>query len=80
LIDPRTGRYSRDRFISSFVGFVPADNPKIAMIVVIYEPKGQIYGGLVAGPVFREIANQALSYMNVPMDENFRKDLLLVSK
>ena len=80
LIDHRTGRYSRDRFISSFVGFVPADNPKIAMIVVIYEPKGQIYGGLVAGPVFREIANQALSYMNVPMDENFRKDLLLVSK
>lgn len=80
LIDPRTGRYSRDRFISSFVGFVPADNPKLAMIVVIYEPKGQIYGGLVAGPVFKDIANQALSYMNVPMDENYRKDLLLVSK
>ncbi|MBS1114621.1 MAG: stage sporulation protein [Nitrospirae bacterium] len=80
LIDSRTGRYSRDRFISSFVGFVPADNPKIAMIVIIYEPKGQIYGGIVAGPVFRDIADQALSYMNVPMDENYRKDLLLVSK
>jgi len=80
LIDHRTGRYSKDRFISSFVGFVPADNPKIAMIVVIYEPKGQIYGGIVAGPVFRDIANQALSYMNVPMDEDYRNDLLLVSK
>lgn len=80
LIDPRTGGYSRDRFISSFVGFVPADNPKLAMIVVIYEPKGQIYGGVVAGPVFRNIANQSLSYMNIPMDENYRKDLLLVSK
>ncbi len=80
LTDPRTGRYSRDRHISSFVGFVPADNPKIAMIVVIYEPKGQIYGGIVAGPVFKDIANQALSYMNVPIDENYRKDLLLVSK
>ena len=80
LIDPRTGRYSRDRYISSFVGFVPADNPKIAMIVVVYEPKGQIYGGVVAGPVFKDIANQALSYMNVPIDENYRKDLLLVSK
>jgi cell division protein FtsI/penicillin-binding protein 2 len=80
LIDHRTGRYSRDRFVSSFVGFVPADNPKIAMIVVIYEPKGQIYGGVVAGPVFKDIANQALSYMNVPIDENYRKDLLLVSK
>ena len=80
LIDPRTGRYSRERYISSFVGFVPADNPKLAMIVVVYEPKGQIYGGVVAGPVFKDIANQALSYMNVPMDENYRKDLLLVSK
>jgi cell division protein FtsI (penicillin-binding protein 3) len=80
LIDHRTGRYSKDRFISSFVGFVPADNPKLAMIVVIYEPKGQIYGGVVAGPVFRNIADQALSYMNVPMDENYRRDLLLVSK
>jgi cell division protein FtsI/penicillin-binding protein 2 len=80
LIDHRTGRYSRDRFISSFVGFVPADNPKIAMIVVIYEPKGQIYGGVVAGPVFKSIANQALSYLNVPIDENYRKDLLLVKK
>jgi cell division protein FtsI/penicillin-binding protein 2 len=80
LVDQRTKRYSRDRFISSFVGFVPADNPKIAMIVVIYEPKGQIYGGVVAGPVFRNIANQALSYMNVPMDENYKKELLLVSK
>ena len=80
LIDHSTGRYSKSRFISSFVGFVPADNPKLAMIVVIYEPKGQIYGGVVAGPVFRNIADQALSYMNVPMDENYRKDLLLVSK
>ena len=80
LVDKSTGRYSRDRFISSFVGFVPADNPKIAMIVVIYEPKGQIYGGVVAGPVFKNIANQALSYMNVPLDENYKKDLLLVSK
>jgi cell division protein FtsI (penicillin-binding protein 3) len=80
LVDQRTGRYSKDRYISSFVGFVPADNPKIAMIIVVYEPKGQIYGGVVAGPVFRNIANQALSYMNVPMDENYRKDVLLVSK
>lgn len=80
LIDRRTGRYSRDRFISSFVGFVPADNPKMAMVVVIYEPKGQIYGGVVAGPVFRDIANQALSYMNVPVDEQYGKEVLLVSK
>lgn len=80
LTDPRTGRYSKNRHISSFVGFVPAEDPKLAMIVVIYEPKGQIYGGLVAGPVFKDIGNQALSYMNVPMDENYKNKLLLVSK
>ncbi|GAB4483063.1 MAG: penicillin-binding protein 2 [Thermodesulfovibrionales bacterium] len=69
LIDTRTKRYSRDRFISSFVGFVPADKPKFALVVVISEPKGQIYGGVVAGPVFRSIADQSLSYLNVPRDD-----------
>ncbi|MBI5640640.1 MAG: penicillin-binding protein 2 [Nitrospirae bacterium] len=80
LIDQRTKRYSKDRFISSFVGFVPADSPKLAMIVVVYEPKGQIYGGVVAGPVFRSIADQSLSYLNIPRDDSSQKNLLLVSK
>jgi cell division protein FtsI (penicillin-binding protein 3) len=80
LIDPATRRYSRDRFISSFVGFVPADNPKIAMIVVVYEPKGQIYGGIVAAPVFKTVADQALSYLNVPMDDMPAKGIQLVSR
>jgi cell division protein FtsI (penicillin-binding protein 3) len=80
LIDRATRRYSKTRYVSSFVGFVPADNPKFAMIVVVYEPKGQTYGGLVAGPVFRNVATQALSYMNVPRDDDPQKNLLLVSK
>ena len=80
LIDRRTKRYSKDRYVSSFVGFVPADSPRIAMIVVVYEPKGQIYGGVVAGPVFRNIADQALSYLDVPRDDVQEKNLLLVSK
>ena len=80
LVDQRTKRYSKDRFISSFVGFVPADNPKIAMIVVVHEPKGQIYGGVVAAPVFKAVADQALSYMNVPRDDSSGKNVLLVSR
>ena len=80
LVDQKTKRYSRDRFISSFVGFVPADNPKIAMIVVVHEPKGQIYGGVVAAPIFRNVADQALSYMNVPRDDSPGRNLLLVSR
>jgi len=79
IYDPETGRYSKDRYISSFVGFVPADNPKIALIVVIYEPKGAVYGGIVAAPVFKNIIEHALTYLNIPMqrDENH---ILLVSK
>jgi cell division protein FtsI (penicillin-binding protein 3) len=80
LIDPKTKRYSNNRFISSFVGFVPAEDPKIALIVVIYEPKGQIFGGVVAGPVFKLIVDQSLSYMNVPRDDKPVKNLLLVSR
>ncbi|MBI5076169.1 MAG: penicillin-binding protein 2 [Nitrospirae bacterium] len=80
LVDQRTKRYSKDRFISSFVGFVPADSPKIAMIVVVHEPKGAIYGGVVAAPVFKTVADQALSYMNVPRDDGPGKNLLLVSR
>ena len=68
IINPVTKRYSKEKFVSSFVGFVPADNPRLAMIVVIYEPKGESYGGVVAAPVFREIANQALSYLNIPRE------------
>ncbi len=62
------------------MGFVPADDPKFAMIIVVYEPKGAIYGGTVAGPVFKNIADQALSYMNVPRDDINERNLLLVSR
>jgi len=77
MIDPETKRYSREKYVSSFVGFVPADKPEIALIVVVYEPRGQIYGSVVAAPVFREIAEQALSYLNIPREDNFINALLV---
>ena len=80
LIDTKTGRYSKTRYISSFVGFVPADKPRFAMIVVIKEPKGSIYGGVVAGPVFRSISDQALSYLTVPMDKAPHKGMLVLAE
>lgn len=77
-IDPETGRYSRDRFISSFVGFVPADSPEIAILVIVDEPKGVAWGGSVAAPVFKRIAEQALQYMHVePKD---RKQITIMAK
>lgn len=78
-IDPLTKRYSREKYVSSFVGFVPANDPKIALIVVIHEPKGQIYGGVVAAPVFKRIANETLSYLSVPRDDSDEKGLFLVA-
>lgn len=80
LMDPVTKRYSKDKYVSSFVGFVPADDPRIAMIVVIQEPKGAIYGGVVAGPVFKQIANDSLSYLGVPRDDAVQKRLLVRSQ
>jgi cell division protein FtsI/penicillin-binding protein 2 len=68
LYDPRTRRYSGE-YMSSFVGFVPTEEPKIAMIVVIKGAKGAVYGGVVAAPVFRDIAERAFAYMNVPRDD-----------
>lgn len=77
-IDPVTRRYSSHLFVSSFVGYVPADDPRLAIIVVVNEPKGAIYGGVVAAPVFKNIADQVLTYLSVPSDNKDR--LLLVSK
>ncbi len=78
LIDPETGRYSREKYVSSFVGFVPADRPKVAIVVMVREPKGQIYGGLVAAPLFREIADKSLAYLNIPREDTFKDNMLLV--
>jgi cell division protein FtsI/penicillin-binding protein 2 len=64
--DPAIHKYSKTKYCSSFVGFVPAEDPKISCIVVINEPHGQYYGGLVAAPVFKSIVEKTLTYMRVP--------------
>ena len=68
-IDPRTGSYSVSRFVTSFVGYVPADNPRLAMIVVIDEPQGDAWGGTVAAPVFSRVGEQVLNYLGVGSHE-----------
>jgi cell division protein FtsI (penicillin-binding protein 3) len=60
------GQYSNERHVASFIGFAPVEAPRIAVLVVIDEPKGQIYGGAVAAPVFKKIAQTTLNYLNVP--------------
>lgn len=59
------GRYDRSANIASFVGFLPARNPELTISVVVDEPRGRT-GGVVAGPVFKEIAEQVVRYLAVP--------------
>ena len=66
VVDPETGRYAKNKHGAIFTGFVPAENPVLAISVVIHEPKGAMYGGVVAAPAFREIAAKALPYLGVP--------------
>ncbi len=68
-IDPATGGYSATKFVGSFVGYVPAEDPKLAMVVAIDEPQGEAWGGAVAAPVFRRIAEQALPALGVYSQE-----------
>jgi len=68
--DVETGRYHEDKYISSFIGFVPADDPELAILVLLDEPKEEYYGGRVAAPVFRKIAEQSLAHLKVaPLKE-----------
>ncbi len=64
-VDPVTGGYSVDKRVASFIGFIPAEDPRLVILVVIDEPTGTTYGGRVAAPVFSRIASQALRYLDV---------------
>lgn len=65
VMDPVTKRYASKKYTAVFTGYIPAEQPKLAISVVIHEPQGAIYGGVVSGPVFREIAAKALPYLGV---------------
>jgi cell division protein FtsI (penicillin-binding protein 3) len=64
-VNPRTKSYSRTKHIASFIGFSPADTPKLVISIMIDEPQGVYYGGPVAGPVFSEVGTWALNYLRV---------------
>ena len=64
--DPVNGGYSQDKFVASFVGFAPAKNPRLLVAVMVDEPQGEIYGGLVAAPAFQAITRFALPYLGIP--------------
>jgi cell division protein FtsI (penicillin-binding protein 3) len=74
------GGYADDRYVALFAGLAPADNPRLAMVVMVDEPKGKhYYGGLVAGPVFSKTMSEALRLMNVKPDAE-KPDVRLASQ
>jgi cell division protein FtsI (penicillin-binding protein 3) len=75
-VDPVTGGYSADKRIASFVGFAPAENPRLVILVLVDEPEGQVYGGLVAAPIFSRVAGQSLRYLKVPPTNPGRQEAI----
>jgi cell division protein FtsI/penicillin-binding protein 2 len=62
------GEYSDTKYVASFIGFAPAENPQLLAAVIVDQPQGEIYGGSVAAPAFGQIAEFALSYLGVPQE------------
>ncbi|MGC1450826.1 MAG: penicillin-binding protein, partial [Candidatus Sulfotelmatobacter sp.] len=67
-VDPATGAYSKTKYIGSFAGFAPINNPQIVVAVILDSAVGLHQGGQISAPVFRRISQQVLEYLHVPHD------------
>lgn len=72
------GRYSHSKMVTSFCGFAPKDDPQMAALLVLWEPQGAFYGGVIASPVFARLAEKALPYMNVDKKKGARSSEKLI--
>lgn len=68
-VEVGTGRYSPTKRVSSFIGFLPLQDPELLILVVIDEPNGQVYGGVVAAPAFNQIAVKTAYYLGIQPTE-----------
>jgi cell division protein FtsI (penicillin-binding protein 3) len=67
-VDPATGAYSKTKYVGSFAGFAPINNPQIAVVVILDSAVGLHQGGQVSAPIFQRIVQQVLEYQHVPHD------------
>jgi cell division protein FtsI/penicillin-binding protein 2 len=67
-VDPATGAYSKTKYVASFAGFSPINDPQIAVVVILDSAIGLHQGGQVSAPVFQRITQQVLEYLHVPHD------------
>ena len=64
-VAPETRRYASGKYVSTFMGFLPAEDPALVILVIVDEPKGSHYGGVVAAPVFKAIGEQSLPLIGI---------------
>lgn len=74
-LDPLTRGYSVDKGVGSFAGFVPADDPRLVIVVVLDEPEGRGFGGVVAAPVFATIAEESMRYLKVAPNQSLTAEV-----
>jgi cell division protein FtsI (penicillin-binding protein 3) len=81
-VDPATHTYSRTKYIASFAGFAPVNNPAVTIAVILDSPVGGHHGGEVGAPVFQRIAQQVLEYLHTPHDVDLpaNRQLLMAAK
>jgi cell division protein FtsI (penicillin-binding protein 3) len=77
-VDPATGTYSRTKYVASFAGFAPINDPAIVVAVILDSAVGLHQGGQVSAPVFQRVAQQVLEYMHVPHDVDLPRDRQLL--
>lgn len=69
------GGYLDGRYIASFAGFGPLEDPQIAVLVIIDDPNGLFYGGLIAAPVFKHVAEEIMHYLGIPPTRPYSKGI-----
>ena len=78
-VDSTTGGYSKTKYVASFIGFSPVNNPALTIAVILDSPIGLHQGGQVSAPVFKRIAEQVLEYMHVPHDADVKRQTMVAS-
>src|SRR5215210_8421768 len=72
-VDPKTGSYGNE-YVTSFIGFAPAEDPEYLVMIVVDEPQKDLFGEVVAAPAFQDVMGFTLGYFNVPPDRESTKD------
>lgn len=77
IFDQETKEYSHHELVASFLGFVPGSDPKLAGLIIYRQPKTSQHGGEISAPVFKNVMQQVLQYMDIPEDDHDKKNYKL---